>query len=79
MIAIGFNCSAPSMITGALQEARSAWPGVPFVVYPNTGETWESGSGWGSGWESTRCVRPGHTTVKPLACVAIALSVVPRL
>ena len=34
------------MITGALQEARSAWPGVPFVVYPNTGDTWQSGSGW---------------------------------
>ena len=44
------------MITGALQEARSAWPGVPFVVYPNTGDTWqsESGSGWaGAGAGST--------------------------
>ena len=44
MIAIGFNCSAPSHITGALKEARSVWSEIPFVIYPNTGETWECGS-----------------------------------
>ena len=44
VMALGFNCSAPEYITGALKEARNVWPGVPFVVYPNSGETWECGS-----------------------------------
>ena len=44
VMAIGFNCSAPGHITGALKEARAAWSEIPFVVYPNTGETWEGGS-----------------------------------
>ena len=48
-MAIGFNCSAPANITGALKEARSAWSEIPFVVYPNSGETWECGSWSGPG------------------------------
>jgi len=44
VMAIGFNCSAPAHITGALKEARSVWSEIPFVIYPNTGETWECGS-----------------------------------
>ena len=48
-MAIGFNCSAPGHITGALKEARSVWSDIPFVVYPNSGETWEGGSWAGQG------------------------------
>jgi len=44
LLAVGFNCSAPTVITGALQEARKAvGTKIPFVVYPNSGETWECG------------------------------------
>ena len=44
LLAIGFNCSCPSLITGALQEARkAAGSKIPFVVYPNSGERWERG------------------------------------
>ena len=44
LLAIGFNCSSPSVITGALQEARkAAGSKMPFVVYSNTGEKWECG------------------------------------
>ena len=44
LLAIGFNCSSPTVITGALQEARkAAGAKIPFVVYPNSGEHWERG------------------------------------
>ena len=36
------------MISGALQEARkAAGSKIPFVVYPNSGETWQRGH-WAS-------------------------------
>ena len=28
---------------GALKAARRVWSNIPFVVYPNSGETWELG------------------------------------
>merc|ERR1740129_275046 len=51
LLAIGFNCSSPSVISGALQEARkAAGSQTPFVVYPNSGEHWEGGH-WSTGKE----------------------------
>ena len=35
-------------IVGALKAARKVWADLPFVVYPNSGETWTRGS-----WSST--------------------------
>ena len=43
LLAVGFNCSAPNLITEALQEARLSSKTVPLVVYPNSGEKWECG------------------------------------
>jgi len=49
VIAVGFNCIAPEFVTEALQEARSVWATIPFVLYPNSGEEWKCGS-----WEWSR-------------------------
>ncbi|MEV7874046.1 homocysteine S-methyltransferase [Microbacterium sp. NPDC089188] len=38
VVAVGVNCCAPDSVPGALAAA----PGVPLVVYPNTGETWDA-------------------------------------
>lgn len=43
LIAVGFNCSSPDLITEALQEARLSSRNVPLIVYPNSGEKWECG------------------------------------
>ena len=47
LLAVGFNCSAPKFITEALTSARKVAGKVPFVVYPNSGESW---SGTERGW-----------------------------
>ena len=38
-MAVGVNCTAPELITGLLSSASSA---VPYVVYPNSGRTWDA-------------------------------------
>ncbi len=38
VLAVGVNCCAPGSVPGALAGA----PGIPLVVYPNTGETWDA-------------------------------------
>ena len=38
VVAVGVNCCAPGSVLPALADA----PGLPLVVYPNTGETWDA-------------------------------------
>ncbi|WP_150957937.1 homocysteine S-methyltransferase [Microbacterium testaceum] len=38
VVAVGVNCCAPASVLPALAAA----PGLPLVVYPNTGETWHA-------------------------------------
>jgi homocysteine S-methyltransferase len=38
-MAVGVNCTAPELITGLLSSASSA---VSYVVYPNSGRTWDA-------------------------------------
>ena len=38
-MAVGVNCTAPELITDLLSSASSA---VPYVVYPNSGRTWDA-------------------------------------
>ncbi|MFM6840832.1 MAG: homocysteine S-methyltransferase [Candidatus Planktophila sp.] len=38
-IAVGINCTAPNLITPLLSSAESA---IPYVIYPNSGRTWDA-------------------------------------
>lgn len=40
VIAVGVNCCPPERVAPALADAA----GVPFIVYPNSGETWDAAS-----------------------------------
>lgn len=41
VIAVGVNCCAPGDVAGAVEIARQV-TGLPVVVYPNSGETWDA-------------------------------------
>lgn len=38
-MAVGINCTAPELISGLLSSASSS---IPYVVYPNSGRTWDA-------------------------------------
>jgi homocysteine S-methyltransferase len=38
-MAVGINCTAPELISGFLSSASSS---IPYVVYPNSGRTWDA-------------------------------------
>jgi len=38
-VAVGINCTAPHLITPLLRSAQSH---LPYIVYPNSGRTWDS-------------------------------------
>ena len=38
-IGVGINCTAPEFVTPLLSSAKSR---IPFVVYPNSGRTWNA-------------------------------------
>jgi homocysteine S-methyltransferase len=40
IVAVGINCSAPTEVTSAIGAAGRA--GMPFVAYPNSGESWDA-------------------------------------
>jgi homocysteine S-methyltransferase len=46
VIAVGVNCCAPGDVLGAVHQAVHT-TGLPAVCYPNSGETWQAGSGGG--------------------------------
>jgi homocysteine S-methyltransferase len=41
IVAVGINCTAPTLILSLLRELRPA-TSKPIVVYPNSGETWDA-------------------------------------
>lgn len=41
VVAVGLNCCPPEAITPAIRELPAA---APFVVYPNSGESWDPGT-----------------------------------
>ncbi|MFE2629885.1 homocysteine S-methyltransferase, partial [Streptomyces sp. NPDC059374] len=43
LIAVGVNCCAPEDVEGAVETAVRV-TGLPVVVYPNSGETWDAGA-----------------------------------
>ena len=44
VVAVGVNCTAPRFVESLIAEAASA-TAKPIVVYPNSGEGWDSRSG----------------------------------
>ncbi|KAM4547819.1 homocysteine S-methyltransferase YbgG [Odontesthes bonariensis] len=56
LLAVGVNCCPPSMVEPLLDSARSLLgPDTSWVVYPNSGEEWDTEQGWltsgkTSGW-----------------------------
>lgn len=41
LIAVGINCTAPELISPLLKSVPSS-PAIPFLVYPNKGESWDA-------------------------------------
>ena len=41
IVAVGVNCTAPRYISSLIEEAREGAPGIPVVVYPNSGEIYD--------------------------------------
>jgi homocysteine S-methyltransferase len=58
--AIGFNCAGPAQIAAAC-ERLGPLTDRPLVAYPNRGETWIEGAGWGA-MASTRWARPSGSS-----------------
>ncbi|MFJ3285854.1 homocysteine S-methyltransferase [Streptomyces sp. NPDC086669] len=54
LIAVGVNCCAPEDVEGAVETAARV-TGLPVVVYPNSGESWDATS---RSWD-------GHVTLAP--------------
>ncbi|KAK2907508.1 homocysteine S-methyltransferase [Channa argus] len=47
LVAVGVNCCAPTVVEPLLESARSLLsPDLSWVVYPNSGEDWDSEQGW---------------------------------
>lgn len=47
LIAIGVNCCPPQLVEPLLESARCLLrPELSWVVYPNSGEEWDSEQGW---------------------------------
>jgi len=44
VLAIGINCTAPHLVSTLIGEIRQAAPGKAIIVYPNSGEKYESAS-----------------------------------
>lgn len=47
--ALGVNCTKPQFVTSLIAEIRTAAPGKAVVVYPNSGETYDSATNTWSG------------------------------
>lgn len=49
LIAIGVNCCSPEFAVGLLENINSVLPDFPLIVYPNSGEIWDTNTGWSGG------------------------------
>ncbi|XP_075901267.1 homocysteine S-methyltransferase YbgG [Nelusetta ayraudi] len=53
LLAVGVNCCSPAVVEPLLDSAGSLRsPDLSWVVYPNSGEEWDSERGWLSGGQS---------------------------
>lgn len=52
VMALGVNCTPPRFISSLIGEVKSAAPGKAIVVYPNSGETYESSN---NSWSGEAC------------------------
>ncbi|XP_035621166.2 homocysteine S-methyltransferase [Oncorhynchus keta] len=47
LVAVGVNCCPPALVKPLLDSARTQRrPGLGWVVYPNSGEEWDTYTGW---------------------------------
>ncbi|HZW59489.1 MAG TPA: homocysteine S-methyltransferase [Woeseiaceae bacterium] len=53
VLALGVNCTAPGYVSSLIGEIRAAAPAKAVVVYPNSGETYDSATNAWSGDAST--------------------------
>ncbi|GGX51909.1 homocysteine S-methyltransferase [Streptomyces fructofermentans] len=58
VVAVGVNCCAPEDAAGAVETAARV-TGKPVVVYPNSGEVWDSGA---RAWRGRSTFAPGLVT-----------------
>lgn len=42
VLAIGVNCTAPRHVPGLIESLRGAAPGLPILIYPNSGEDYDA-------------------------------------
>lgn len=45
LAAVGVNCCPPEYAESLLKDISSSCPDFPLIVYPNSGERWNSESG----------------------------------
>ncbi|VDP12281.1 unnamed protein product [Onchocerca flexuosa] len=55
ILGIGINCTSPNYITPLLQSASTSVSSLPFIVYPNSGEIYESDT---KKWRNGKCTFP---------------------
>lgn len=46
LIALGVNCCPPECVESLLKAISSKCPDVALIAYPNSGEKWNSQTGW---------------------------------
>ncbi|GFT03450.1 homocysteine S-methyltransferase YbgG [Trichonephila clavipes] len=56
LVAVGVNCCPPEYAESLLRDINAVANGYPLIVYPNSGEKWDSNIGW-----TGSKVRPNHT------------------
>ncbi|XP_040897097.1 homocysteine S-methyltransferase 1 [Toxotes jaculatrix] len=66
LVAVGVNCCPPALVEPLLDSARSLLsPDLSWVVYPNSGEEWDTEQGWlTSGKTSASIPELCHTWMK---------------
>lgn len=46
LLACGVNCCPPQYVETLLKDISTKTQGIPLIAYPNSGEKWESKTGW---------------------------------
>ncbi|VDK66996.1 unnamed protein product [Onchocerca ochengi] len=55
ILGIGINCTSPNYITPLLQSVSTSVNSLPFIIYPNSGEIYESDT---KKWRNGKCTFP---------------------
>ncbi|XP_028259290.1 homocysteine S-methyltransferase 1 [Parambassis ranga] len=66
LLAVGVNCCSPAVVEPLLHSARSQLsPDISWVVYPNSGEEWDTERGWQTSRKSSASIPElSHTWLK---------------